>query len=527
MNETSSLDGQIAEIYRLLRENQLETAGVLCEQLVQQAPDHAPGWAAFSELWLRCGEYEKAGGAARRALELDDQSVDSTILFSRCLFHSGEHLAANQFARKALNLGPTRAEQLDQLGNIFSWVGEHRAALNLFARAAQVAPKQPNILHNLATSLRVFGMSEQAEATFDEVLRLNPGDFGALYQRSLTRTQTPDNNHVEALEKVLEGTDKPYPRSLARFALAKELEDLGEHPAAFRHLSAGADEVDKLIGYQPDADIAGMQALARVDPERFKPAETTTPEGPTPVFILGLPRSGTSLVENILGAHDDVSPCGELHDLQLLLSRQVAGETDEPLIGRVARGIEDLDLGALGESWLQRVVPRAGGRSHFTDRTPQNALYAGLIHAALPQARIILVERDPLDNCYALYKHLFAGSACGYSYDLVKLARYYLAFRELMTHFKASIPESALMVCRYEILVESPRDVIQKLLAFANLSWQESCVEFHRQPQPTATGSASQVNQPIHSRSIGLWKHYREELSPLVEHLGNAGVDIE
>jgi len=527
MNETSSPDSQVSEIQRLMRENQLESAGNLCEQLVEQAPDYAPGWATFSELWLRCGEYQKAGGAAGKALELDDRSVDFNILFGRCLLHVGEYLGANQFARKALELGPTRADQFDHLGNIFSRAGDHRMALNLFTEAARRAPRHPGILHNLATSLRVFGMSEQAEQVFDEALRLNPGDFGALYQRSMTRTQTADRNHLDALKQAVEHASAPYTRALARYALAKELEDLEQFQAAFEHLSAGAGEVDRLINEQPDAEIAGMQALADLDPRSFGPAEDAPTDGPTPVFIVGLPRSGTSLVENILGAHDDLAPCGELKDLQMLLTRQVGGDPNEPLVARVAGSVEQLDLGALGRAWLERVAPRAGEHSHFTDKMPQNALYLGLIHAALPNARIILVERDPVDNCYALYKHLFAGKACGYSYDLDKLARYYLAHRKLTDFWQSVIPDSSLMVCRYETLVQSPREVVEKMLAFANLSWQESCLAFHQQTRPTATGSASQVNQPIHARSVGLWKRYRENLAPLVERLRQGGMEIQ
>ncbi len=528
MNDQSSLDSQVTEIYRLLSENQLESAGNLCEQLVQQAPEHAPGWAAFSELWLRCGEFEKAGAAARRALELDEQSVDFTILFSRCLLHSGEFLAANQFGRKALDLGLTRADQLNQLGTVFSRVGEQRAALNLFARASQVAPRDTGILHNLAISLRIFGLFDRAEAVFDEVLRLNPGDFGALYQRSMTRTQTRENNHVETLKKAVRESAKPYTRALAQFALAKELEDLGDHAASFEHLAAGAAEVDDLIDDHTDAEIAGIRAMTEIDPATFKAAEDEPADGPTPIFILGLPRSGTSLVENILGAHDDVTPCGELRDLQVLLSRQVgSGETSEPVVKRVAESISDVDFKALGESWLQRVAPRAGGRSHLTDKMPQNALYSGLIHAALPQARIILMERHPVDSCYAMYKHLFSGSSCGYSYDLDKLARYYLAFRDLTEFWKSTIPEPALMVCRYEALIESPREAVQRLLAFSNLSWQEKCLEFHHGSKPLSPSSASEVNQRIHSRSIGLWKQYRTELAPLIDRLAESGVEIE
>lgn len=523
MNDQISPADQVRSIHRQIDAGQLEPAGAACERLVEAHPDYGPGWMAFSELWLQCGEIPRAGAAARRALDLEPESIEFNNQFAKCLLMTGDETGALQFAQKSLQLGPTEARQLDTLGNLFSRCGDNRTALALFARACQADPNNPHFLFNLANSLRVFGETDKSEAIFDEGLKRAPDDAVALYQRSQLRTQTAERNHAAELEAARETAPADSERRvMLSYALAKELEDLERYPESFRVLTEGAAIRHRRIGYTPDADLAAMKRLGERDVaanERGLDAGQSRP-----IFVLGMPRSGTSLVEKIIASHDDVRAGGELREFQLLLARATGAERPDDLLTRAAES--DPDLGTIGTEYLERARQRFGEARIFTDKMPLNALYAGLIHEAIPGARIVLLDRHPMDSCYAVYKHLFAGNTCPFSYALDTLARFYAGYRELMTHWTRTIPASSLMVCAYEDLVESPREAVQKLLAFCDLSWQDQCLEFHRQSSGTATGSASQVNQPIYAGSVGRWQHYETELQPVRDILEAKGIDL-
>jgi hypothetical protein len=248
-----------------------------------------------------------------------------------------------------------------------------------------------------------------------------------------------------------------------------------------------------------------------------------------PIFIVGLPRSGTTLVDRILSSHSQVQSLGEINDLSyaLIALAQRAEEADSGTPDRLEliRRSAQLDFAALGSDYLRRVAGYPRDKPRYIDKTPWNFLYLGLIALALPRARIIHLRREPMDSCFALYKTLFR-SGSPYSYDLGDLTRYYLAYHQLMEHWRRVLP-GRFMDLDYECLVQSQESATRELLDWCGLPFEPQCLEFYRNTAPAATASAAQVREPIHARSIGIWKHFATRLAPLAAVLEEGGVRVD
>jgi hypothetical protein len=244
-----------------------------------------------------------------------------------------------------------------------------------------------------------------------------------------------------------------------------------------------------------------------------------------PIFIIGMPRTGTTLVERLLGSHSQVCAAGELNEFALelvRLARQLPGPTPTSRLDFVA-ATAGLDFRALGEGYVRRTRAMRDDRPFFIDKLPFNFLYAGLIHLALPRAKIISLRRHPLDTCYAVYKQLFK-DAYPFSYDLDELGRYYIAYDELMRHWHSVMP-GVIHTVAYEALVADLEGETRRLLDHCGLAWEEACLHFHRNSRASTTASAVQVRQPIYDTSIGKWRHYARQLEPLRASLERAGIE--
>jgi hypothetical protein len=274
-----------------------------------------------------------------------------------------------------------------------------------------------------------------------------------------------------------------------------------------------------MLSYHVEDDVAAMAEIAHVfKPSVFKDAPAGHQDG-RPIFVLGLPRSGSTLVDRILSSHSTVTSLGETSDFALALMRSAGGGDKTTLIRRSA----SLDFAGLGKDYCSRTGALDGRTLHFIDKTPINFLYLGLIALALPDAKIVHIRRQPMDVCYAMYKTLFR-MAYPFSYDLGDLGRYYLAYERLMAHWRTVLPGRFLDL-DYEDLVAHQESASRRLLSHCGLAWEDACLAFERNESPSLTASAAQVRQPIHGRSVGLWRKYARELAPLADLLRSGGVD--
>jgi len=388
---------------------------------------------------------------------------------------------------------------------------------------------------------RFVGDLEGAETDYDRVIALQPLDFEAYHNRSLLRVQTPARNHVAELESVAARPFADWQGEVqVRYALAKEYEDLGDHAQSFTHLKRGADLRRAHMTYDVAVDVATVDWIIEAFPQG--PAEsrasTTSPASPTspgpttspapaetPIFIVGLPRSGTTLVERILGNHSLVTSAGELDCFALALTTQARQAAGRQLPRReLVAASALLDFPALGREYLRRARAAFGGDGRFIDKMPLNYLYCGLIRRALPGAKIIHVTRHPMAYGYAMYKTLFK-DGYPFSYDLTDIGRYYAAYFRLMHHWNRTMPGVIHELC-YERLIADQTEETRRLLSYCGLDWEDACADFHQNPAASTTASASQVRRPIYDSSVALWQAQAARLRPLRDVLEAAGIAL-
>ena len=394
---------------------------------------------------------------------------------------------------------------------------DYAAALTHYDEAVRLAPGHTALRYNRAAVSRFLGRLESAEQDLDTVIAATPHDSEAWQLRSDLRVQTPTHNHVEALRAHLaRGFSRWQDEVPIRYALAKELEDLGQHAASWAHLHSGAGLRRRHLTYDVGVDVATAQWIQDAFAARL-PCSSAPATGP--LFILGMPRTGSTLLERLLGAHPQVRAAGELPHLahSVVAAAQAAAGGTALSRAQLIAASGRADFSALGADYLQRSAGAHGATPRWIDKMPLNYLYCGLIARALPGARILHLTRHPMATGYALYKTLFA-QGYPFSYDLQEIAEYYLGYRRLMAHWHATLPGTLLDVS-YEALVTEPARVCAAVYAFCGLEWQDAYLHPDPSGPATTTASAAQVRRPIYQSSLAQWRHYAAPLQPLAARL--------
>lgn len=455
---------------------------------------------------------------------LEPERLDWRIQQGICLLESGQPAEAKDCALKLAARAPDAAQDCSTLGLLLNQLGLFQEAKALYRRLTEIAPDEGSDHYNLGTMQRALGELELAEASFSRAIKLNAADYDAWYARSQLREQTVERNHIEKLDELLQrGIQLPRGEVQVCYALAKELEDTGQYAESFANLKRGADRRRQHLQYDVAGDTETMSAIAAIyDQERLAVAAAGC-DSEEPIFVVGMPRTGTTLVECILGSHSQVYAAGELNNFAAEMTRAV----DKKGLNKQQRvaASSALDFNALGEAYLNSTRNQTGHTLRFIDKLPLNFLYVGLIHLALPDAKIIHVQRHPLDTCYAVYKTLFQ-DVYPFSYDLDELVQYYIAYHRLMQHWQECLP-GVIQVVAYEQLVSDLEVQAKILVAGVGLDWEPACLEFHSNTAASTTASASQVRQPVYQSSLGKWAHYQEELEPLADRLREAGINID
>ena len=494
----------MTEARRAFAHGDVSTAERICAELVARTPDDGNAWALLTETALQRGRPDAAIVCADRAVALMPKDPIPLILRAKCLFVSGEARRAFEAAEAASKIVGNAPEAQDALGAIFGLLGLHKNAREFFQRAVAARPDVPQYLFNLAATERMTGALKEAEEHCDAAIALDRRYGLAHYLRSDLRIQTADRNHIEEMEALIRDGRLARPSEIMlRFALGKECEDLDLHDRAFDHVEAGCDLQHRST---PHDHAAGIAEIDRIIQTHTRSWINSAPPGhfaAAPVFVAGLPRTGTTLVERIIVSHSAMSSVGETGAFAVEMSRAMkdpAAQADPAAIGR--RYVDS----ATAFRELENV--------RFVDKTLQNYLYCGLIHAALPAAKIVLVQRHPLDACWAIYKAHFQGKF-SFSYHQTELAEYYLAYRRLARHWRATLPPDVLLEINYEDIVRDQAAASRRLIDFVGLPWDDEVLRFHESPAPSATASAVQVRRPIYSSSVGKWRHHEERLAPL------------
>nr|GAT44054.1 sulfotransferase [Mycena chlorophos] len=501
-------------------------AGQLAEQLVQHQPNSAPAHYVLGLACFETRQLAKALEHSNRAMAIEPSKMEYATLFAQALARAQRYNEAMQVANIAYALVPERATSWDLLGGVYMQCNAHERAQVAFARALAGAPQDPRVLFNAAVSSTFNGKLVHAEQHFDDCLAHQPDYWPAYGLRSRLRRQTPERNHVDSLQALLQQQASNADAQIhLNSALGKEFEDLGDHAQAFAHYSQGKQAARQRVNYAPERESALVDALIQAFPQ---PIDTRGGyASDEPIFIVGMPRSGTTLVERILSSHPHVHAAGELMNfasqVERIAPQDVSPRLDAQLIAQAHR----LDYHRLGLRYVDSTRPQTALKPRFIDKLPHNFLYLGLIAKALPNAKIICLRRHPLDTCLSNFREAFLETSAfhGYSFDLLDIGRFYIQFERIMAHWRKVLP-GRIMEVDYETLVAQQEPVTRKLLAHCGLGWHDACLRFEQNTSAVATASTVQVREAMHARAVGRWQQYKPWLQPLEQLLNAAGIAI-
>lgn len=361
--------------------------------------------------------------------------------------------------------------------------------------------------------LKDCGQLDAALAHLQQAIQLQPTLYEAYWLRA-DLLKSPTDADIRHMQQQLASCPNDTAAAPLHYALASALERQQQFAASFAQLQRGAAAKKRTLRYNHQQELEEYRALMQTFTKPIQLGQASN--GSTPVFICGLPRSGTTLVEQILSSHEDVTAGDELFELAEATAKTLSEQQNALRFPHWAMQLDGGKWQQLGERYLQ-LTSRLQQSRYFTDKMPLNYKAIGIIRAALPQAKIIYCQRHPLDTLFSCFKHLF-GEGIAFSYDLNHLADIFIAQQQLMTHWLKRYPEH-IYVVTYETLVMQQRQQTEKLLAYLELSWSEQCMQFHTNQRAVYTVSNSQVRQPMYASSIGSWRRYQQQLQPLIQRL--------
>ncbi|MBT2186049.1 tetratricopeptide repeat-containing sulfotransferase family protein [Sphingobium nicotianae] len=516
---------KLSEARSLIMSGRVSEALTILNEVTSHDPKCHGAWFMMGEIGENVQRHDIAARAFGEAHKCDQTDIGSAIRHGIAIARSGQRASALSLA-KAISPANNDPATLDMLGTLFTYCEAADRALPLFERAVSLAPDEAHFLFNLSAAQRMNGQLAEAEITLDRVLSLRTDDADAHALRSDLRTQTVDTNHVEELEAAILRAPRGSSAEITlHFAAGKELDDIGRYDEAFYHFAAANRMRRQALNYDVQGDVDVMEELCV---QHDKSAIYDGVEGTSaaaPIFVFGLPRSGTTLVESIIARHPDAQAGGEINAFPQATVNAVHRSVGRRLSKNefVERSLK-VDPFVIGTDYLKEVGGQLDLQKRFTDKLPMNYLYAGMIRRALPKARLILLTRDPIDSCLAMFRVKFEG-AYPFSYDLDELARYYAAWHKLMMHWQ-SVCGDALLTISYENLVDDIEENVRKILDHCSLSWDERCLTFHESQRSVTTASASQVRQPLYRSSIKRWKRYEHHLLSLIKKLRELRVNI-
>jgi tetratricopeptide (TPR) repeat protein len=473
--------------------------------------------AAQSARWQR--RHDEALALVTQSAILDPRNHETFTLLAAIEIARREFARAKAACARTLELRPGHAEALNLMGRIAYEEGHGDEAIAHYRAAIAHDPKLAAAYNNLGSALRERGEIEEARAAFRAAVELEPRLTIAFLNLTDLHRFAPGDRVLSAMEELAGNPAAltEFERLWLAFALGKAYADLGDHARTYHHLLLGNRLKRKQIVYDEHATLAQFERIRAVFTNKLigeiRPREGT----PVPVLIVGMPRSGTTLVEQMLASHPKVFGAGELPDLSTLTAglRDASGADYPECIAAIDRDA----LHACGEAYVDGLRRRAPDAGFVTDKLPANFAHLGFACLAVPNVRIVHVRRDPLDSCLSCFSKLFAQDQLHFAYDLAELGRYYRGYARLMEHWRAVLPPGVMLELQYEEVVADPEPHARRLLAHCGLEWDPACLRFHETKRPVRTLSAGQVREPLFRRSVGRAQPYREWLGPLLEAL--------
>jgi tetratricopeptide (TPR) repeat protein len=494
------------------------------EQALRLVPDDADALCHLGDVLQAIHHHEQAIGRYRQAFAIRPNDAALCGRLASALQASGRPTEAIALAEQALALDPHAGEAHRALGSALMALNRNEEAIAHFQASLKLAPDHAETHNNIGVALQLLGRAEEATTAYQTGIRLAPKSVMTHFNLASVKAFTGGDPRLDALEALAKDADTlgEDDRIALEFALAKAFSDLDARSRSFHHLREGNARKRRQIVYDEPAIMKFFERIATT----FTPALMREKGGgepsPLPVFIVGMPRSGTTLIEQILASHSQVFGAGEREDLNQAVLAYFGPQDVAASFPECLSTVTPETLGQFATHYLKGIKEGAPPAQRVVDKMPLNFLFVGLIHLALPNARIIHARRDPVDTCFSCFSLLFAGHQ-PFAYDLGELGRYYRAYEALMAHWRTLLPPGVMIDVNYEEVVADLETQARRMLAHCDLEWQPQCLEFYKTPRGVRTASATQVRQPIYRHALGRWHRYHEFLEPLLQALNAAG----
>jgi tetratricopeptide (TPR) repeat protein len=484
-------------------------------------PEHLETHFALGNLLYSADQIDEALSCYLQVLRLDPRHVESHNNIGNAYLRLGRTDRAISHYKTAQELAPAYADAYGNLGNAYLELNRLDESIEQNQLAVARNPSRFGSYNNLGVALQALGRFAEATRAFERAIELSPDEAPVHLNLANMEKFEPDDRRLPGLRRLIERVDtlEDEKKAAAHFAMGKALADLAHYDDAFEHFKQANVLKRRTFVYDEPQRLAMLDNIAAMySPDLFKARSGGGDASWSPLFIVGMPRSGTTLLEQVLASHSKVFGAGELETFKESIHECVESEHILKAYPALVELLSPDHIVRIGRTYTERVRALAPDAPHVVDKMPLNFMFVGLIHLTLPNARIIHIRRDPLDTCMSCYSLLFTGSQ-PFAYDLGELGRYYRGYERVMAHWHKVLPPGVLMDVRYEDLVADLDGVSRAVLAHCGLPWEDACRDFHATKRAVRTASTMQVREPLYRRSIGGWRRYEKHLGPLSEAL--------
>lgn len=500
----------------------LGKAEPICRDVLKQDPLNVHAMCLLADIGVRIGALDDAEKLLRRCLELGPDFKQARRHLANTLFKKQKYREALDELDKLDTDEPDNPGTLLLRANIYAQTGRYDEGLAYFRRLASLRPDSARIHMSLGHTLKTVGAQDEAIAAYTRAALCEPTLGDAYWSLANLKTyRFSDDVIAQMLNAARSATIGREDFFHLSFALGKAFEDRHDYDQAFTHYRRGNTVRRRLIAYSADQKHDETKRQISLFSADFLAARHGAGcDSDAPIFIVGLPRAGSTLIEQILASHSQVDGTQELPDI-IAIARRMSGRKGDGDTSSYPEAIADLspgELQTLGEEYLDRTRIHRGSAPRFVDKMPNNFGHIGLIHLILPNATIIDARRNPMDCCFSGYKQLFARGQ-NFTYSLEEIGRYYRDYVDLMRHWDAVLPTKVLRVIN-EDLIADPEGEIRRILDHCGLPFEPACLQFHTTARAVKTASSEQVRQPINARGVGRWRHFETHLQPLKDVLG-------
>ena len=420
---------------------------------------------------------------------------------------------AEDFYKKSIKIDNKIPEPYNNLGNLYSSLNNLKESIKYYKKAISINDKFFISFYNLATILMSVGDNESAKKYFQECLEINPGFYSAHRNLSNIIKYTKDHSHFKQMKNLYAQNINKQDKSELAFSLAKAFDDIKDFKNAYIYYKEGNDLRRKNINFSIKQEKENFDEIKTIFNEKlFKKHPTSKNLSSKPIFILGMPRSGTTLIEQILSSHKDVYGGDELDFLPKIAKKYLFNDQNNQL--------NQMILNKMGLQYLNNINEISPSSKKFTDKLPINFKFIGLIKLILPNATIINCNRNPSDVCFSIYKNYFVNTNLNFAYELKEIVSYYNLYDDIMKYWESILPKFIYNI-KYENVIKNPEKEIRLILEKCNLNWDSNCLKFYNNKRPIKTASNNQARKQIYTTSINSWKNYENELTNFFKDLTN------